>query len=1665
LWLFGGVAGGRCLQDLWQYNFITNEWELLNFSKIEKSVNEQPSRRKKASILSVLNEIFIFGGETDVFLTGENVGESNAFIPLNDIWSFNLTNKSFENYDPNRILPRRIGNIIYADNNIIKILIKQGKDDLGNFQPNRIWIVDRNTNDVTYIDYTPPFPIMANNISLYINGNFYIISQNKLYKFDNSTNTFTLVKDPCNAIYFDEKYITNEIITKNYGDNSNMNTSEIIKIYIKNTDDSNYKTLDINLPPKGYNLNKINFENKIFYYSGLITYSQFDEDTYIFDGNSHFTQKFTFPEDQRPTERFYTSLCYDKYRNRIWLFGGFDGSKFYNDLWYFDLNTNEWVKVHDQLENTNEENPIYPAPRQKAGIAVVAEDYLYIIGGYSDVKSFDDFWKFHIPTNRWEREYTLDGIPWGTEYFIFEWKDRLWFFNGDISKLYRYYYNKKQFVPQKTLWGYVSDGLKNKIINKEFLNPPIKIYKIEDQLFIWAENLNIKIDLNSREILDLTREFNLKNNIEWVKRFYGIDKETLNSYFVNISSTFPLTKNQHPMGTYSFDLIDPELGITNEETGEEESIKVPAQTGFFAIYDVGSDTKKVYIDKSGLFTIQAEKEYLDKAELLVDGTIYPALLQSQYPDKDLNDENTLTEILMEKVRQPWFVPQRPWFLYNKHSTMYQELNGLRDIKQDEKYRNIYYLIYLNGNIVRLNLTDDTFYTYFTKIWPGSSIAYYKNKIYVFGGVKNTRPAYDQVGFKNESFTHNGFLKIDLDLYQLNINKFTNYLKENNITRIDINEARDYILDNIRDYLDYYGGKTDQIHPETLEYIKQKVYLQVQTILDDMSQLDVLYENGIRPSSRAYHQFFQKDNEFYIISGGLLSKKSCEEMMGSGGGEGKKIVLPFDIKCVDNKIYKYEMDSETWSEIGDFPSKLYMGSAILSPDKTFAIIVGGYTNDHWENITNKIWIYRLDTNTIEEFKGIDEKFSPRAMPILHWIDEHRLLIAFGFITYKTQGKCEGGMGSCEIVHFLPLLDMWILDIQNEIMYQTYKGFLPFGILVHDFYNIKNTKYSYLLNPYPIIKGIKNDKLKFDTNIKLIEMNNINGSIKTININPSSEIASDFDIINKIKMAEDSGNNDPFKSSSKCEDSSLNKDLTYFLNGEIIENSNFRFRYAWIENFKGYKTLFVVGERREKSNIPFIDLMTRDDVESHLRIWYCNLDEEFKVLYDLKVEYPLPKSPKFIAYDGKKYLYVYWNKYNIWRLNFKKLIENPDQNLWDRLPPNPTLTSLDEEKYLKGKIIDNKYLFVYDNKGKLFKMDIDTFVWFSDRTNEMTKPFTSNVTGKEQIIIDDNNELYKIWIGNIGGKYYNIYYKQCDNFFFDLRYFEKVITDYHSIIFEMSLWPCYIRRHRLYIMNHLGHLFYSWIRIDGTFDIEYQMEEFYNAEKIKIFTDDYGLSQKDRFKVKVFSLTHGWIDIPSSAYNVVIEDPDWYWDGEYLRRYKKQIILPDGSFAYQYTKAPPNYVEIPISSFTGGEPISKFRIFFKPEPKEYNYIVHINNVEAYDLVKEINTYESPYSGPINIIHLEPLHTNETEGREYIVYIKNDSSKTINNIRTFIYDNSTKKRWLLFSLDRENWKFGSPNDPLEITRELNPGQITFFYVKPLNIDDNPKKTDLVVIGYEPL
>ncbi len=107
--------------------------------------------------------------------------------------------------------------------------------------------------------------------------------------------------------------------------------------------------------------------------------------------------------NEGPPARFGHNAVWDAQRGRMIIFGGQNGSTFYNDVWDFEPATGRWTS------NIRSGIQAAPQPRYGAGAAYDEAGHLVITHGFTTEGRFDDTWQRDLALTSWQ-----DVSPQGT---------------------------------------------------------------------------------------------------------------------------------------------------------------------------------------------------------------------------------------------------------------------------------------------------------------------------------------------------------------------------------------------------------------------------------------------------------------------------------------------------------------------------------------------------------------------------------------------------------------------------------------------------------------------------------------------------------------------------------------------------------------------------------------------------------------------------------------------------------------------------------------------------------------------------------------------------------------------------------------------------------------------------------------------------------------------------------------------------------------------------------------------------------------------------------------------------------------------------------------------------------------------------------------------------
>ena len=112
-----------------------------------------------------------------------------------------------------------------------------------------------------------------------------------------------------------------------------------------------------------------------------------------------------------PSRRFgYVSVVHN---NKLVVWGGFDGSKWLNDMYEFDFSTKSWKEIY--AHGGSSPTATLPTPRSCPAWAK-DDQYVYLTGGYDGVERKSDFFACDLRTYTWY-EMPCYGTPPSPRYF------------------------------------------------------------------------------------------------------------------------------------------------------------------------------------------------------------------------------------------------------------------------------------------------------------------------------------------------------------------------------------------------------------------------------------------------------------------------------------------------------------------------------------------------------------------------------------------------------------------------------------------------------------------------------------------------------------------------------------------------------------------------------------------------------------------------------------------------------------------------------------------------------------------------------------------------------------------------------------------------------------------------------------------------------------------------------------------------------------------------------------------------------------------------------------------------------------------------------------------------------------------------------------------------
>ena len=110
--------------------------------------------------------------------------------------------------------------------------------------------------------------------------------------------------------------------------------------------------------------------------------------------------------------------------SRMYLFGGYNGSSWLNDLWMFDIDTQRWKCIQESSDDLSEELSLalgqlerqraqaVGGPSRRFGyVSVVHQNNFILFGGFDGSRWLNDMFEFDLQTNTWKTVQAKGNLP------------------------------------------------------------------------------------------------------------------------------------------------------------------------------------------------------------------------------------------------------------------------------------------------------------------------------------------------------------------------------------------------------------------------------------------------------------------------------------------------------------------------------------------------------------------------------------------------------------------------------------------------------------------------------------------------------------------------------------------------------------------------------------------------------------------------------------------------------------------------------------------------------------------------------------------------------------------------------------------------------------------------------------------------------------------------------------------------------------------------------------------------------------------------------------------------------------------------------------------------------------------------------------------------------
>lgn len=177
------------------------------------------------------------------------------------------------------------------------------------------------------------------------------------------------------------------------------------------------------VPPRRSGAASVVVKGKLYMFGGYGGGTGRLDDFYSFSFDSNKWERVEVLSAEKPGCRENNGVVIGD-SSRMYLFGGYNGSTWLNDLWMFDIDTQRWTCIQESSEGMSDEvsSALGQLERQRAQlingpsrrfgyVSVVHENKFVLFGGFDGARWLNDMFEFDLQTNIWQKVEAKGTLP------------------------------------------------------------------------------------------------------------------------------------------------------------------------------------------------------------------------------------------------------------------------------------------------------------------------------------------------------------------------------------------------------------------------------------------------------------------------------------------------------------------------------------------------------------------------------------------------------------------------------------------------------------------------------------------------------------------------------------------------------------------------------------------------------------------------------------------------------------------------------------------------------------------------------------------------------------------------------------------------------------------------------------------------------------------------------------------------------------------------------------------------------------------------------------------------------------------------------------------------------------------------------------------------------